>query len=69
MGFTAWHPLCGSVLTKGDEEMDWQAILGWGSPMGLGLLLLGLGVFFWGFHYQDLHRWGKWTRPKDDKEE
>jgi hypothetical protein len=22
--------------------------LGWGSPVGLGILLAGLGIFFWG---------------------
>ena len=26
---------------------DWY---GWASPVGLGLLLAGVGVFFWGQH-------------------
>jgi hypothetical protein len=25
--------------------------LSWASPVGLGILLAGLGVFFWGLHF------------------
>jgi hypothetical protein len=25
--------------------------LGWGSPAGLGILLAGLGIFFWGLQF------------------
>jgi hypothetical protein len=29
-------------------QMDSIMTMGWGSPIGLGILLAGLGVFFWG---------------------
>jgi hypothetical protein len=29
---------------------------GWGSPIGLGIMLAGLGIFFWGLSY------GKWHK-------
>jgi hypothetical protein len=38
-------------------------VLGWGSPIGLGIFLACLGVFFWGAHF---HQHGKWNRK--DKE-
>jgi len=28
--------------------MNFFMSLGWGSPIGIGILLAGLGVFFWG---------------------
>lgn len=28
--------------------MDWFMTLSWGSPIGIGVLLAGLGLFFWG---------------------
>ena len=38
--------------------MDAIATLGWGSPIGLGIVLAGLGIFFWG-----LSKTG-WTRDE-----
>lgn len=29
--------------------MDWNQVLGWGSPIGLGVFLFGLGKFFKAF--------------------
>ena len=29
--------------------MDWNTILGWGSPIGLGVLLLGIGMMWSGW--------------------
>jgi nitrogen fixation-related uncharacterized protein len=28
--------------------MDWFLVLGWGSPIGIAIFLMGLGVLFWG---------------------
>jgi hypothetical protein len=39
-------------------KVDSFMALSWGSPIGLGFLLAGLGVFFWG-----LARTG-WTKDK-----
>ena len=47
--------------------MDWQAILGWGSPIGLGFLLIGAGTFFWGLHFetwQGLFRRRDWLKDE-----
>jgi hypothetical protein len=30
------------------EWLFWFLILSWGGPIGLGVLLAGLGVFYWG---------------------
>lgn len=30
------------------EWLVWFLILSWAGPMGLGVFLAGLGVFFWG---------------------
>lgn len=46
--------------------MDWQAVLGWGSPIGLGFLLLGVGIFLWGVHFDT---WRGWFRRRDRREE
>ncbi len=43
-----------------------EAVLGWGSPIGLGMILLGLGVFFWGLHHIPQSMWRKkWGQDKD----
>ena len=36
----------------------------WDTAGGLGLLLAGLGVFFWGLRYQTSRRWKSW-KDKD----
>ena len=38
-------------------------ILGWGTAGGLGILLAGLGVFFWGLQFT---RRGRWSRRKEE---
>ena len=38
--------------------MDWFMVLSWGSPVGIAVLLAGLGIFFWG-----LSKTG-WTRDE-----
>ena len=35
-------------MDKEELKEDLKEYLGWGSPVGLGIFLLGLGVFFWG---------------------
>jgi hypothetical protein len=46
--------------------MELQEVLGWGSPIGLGICLLGLGVFFWGLHFHK-STWSEWKhRAKDE---
>jgi hypothetical protein len=47
---------------KEAKKMDWQVVLGWGSPIGLGFLLLGLGVFLWGLQF---HAWQGWFSRRD----
>jgi len=37
-------------------------ILGWGTAGGLGVLLAGLGVFFWGLKF--LRGGGMWSRKE-----
>jgi hypothetical protein len=32
---------------KGGEKMDWEEILGWSSPIGLGIGLAGVGIFLY----------------------
>jgi len=34
-------------------------ILGWGTAGGLGVLLAGLGVFFWGIQFVSQRTWRK----------
>ena len=46
--------------------MDWQVILGWGSPIGLGFFFLSFGVFLWGTHY---HPWQGWSRRGNQSRE
>jgi hypothetical protein len=36
--------------------MDTFLSLGWGSPIGLGFFLAGVGVFFWGLTRTGWHR-------------
>jgi hypothetical protein len=43
--------------------MDWQVVLGWGSPIGLGFWFLGFGIFLWGVQF---HPWRRWSRRKDE---
>jgi hypothetical protein len=33
-------------LSQKGLTMDWNQVLGWGSPIGLGVFFAGLGVFF-----------------------
>ena len=37
-------------------------ILGWGTAGGLGILLAGLGVFFWGLQF--IRHGGIWSRKE-----
>jgi hypothetical protein len=43
-------------------------VLGWGTAGGLGILLAGLGVFFWGLQFVREY-WGqrRWTSEKESK--
>lgn len=38
--------------------MDWTSVLGWGSPIGLGVFFGGLGFFFRGLMKKG-HHWDK----------
>ena len=44
-------------------------ILGWGTAGGLGVLLAGLGIFFWGLQFlrKENRRWGRWTKEEESK--
>jgi hypothetical protein len=44
-------------------------ILGWGTAGGLGVLLAGLGVFFWGLQFARGKYWrqGRWTSEEEPK--
>jgi hypothetical protein len=43
-------------------------ILGWGTAGGLGVLLAGLGVFFWGLQFvRGYWRQGQWTSEEKYK--
>ena len=44
-------------------------ILGWGTAGGLGILLAGLGVFFWGLQFVRGKYWreGRWTSEEESK--
>jgi hypothetical protein len=46
-----------------------EQILGWGTAGGLGILLAGLGVFFWGLRFMSKGSWqGKgWTKEEESK--
>jgi hypothetical protein len=39
-----------------------EGILGWGTAGGLGVLLAGLGVFFWGLQF--IRRSDIWSKKK-----
>ena len=36
-----------------------EQILGWGTAGGLGILLAGLGVFFWGLQFTRREWWSR----------
>jgi len=43
-------------------------VLGWGTAGGLGVLLAGLGVFFWGLQFVSKYwRQGQWTSEEKSK--
>ena len=45
-------------------------ILGWGTAGGIGVLLAGLGVFFWGLQFTRKEWWSKagaMSKPKKDE--
>ena len=44
-----------------------EQILGWGTAGGLGILLAGLGIFFWGLQFLRKEDWrrGRWTEEKE----
>lgn len=45
-------------------------LLGWGTAGGLGVLLAGLGVFFWGLQFaRGRYYWrqGRWTGEEESK--
>lgn len=37
------------TFTARRVEMDWTTLLGWGSPIGLGVLLAGIGLIWRGW--------------------
>jgi len=41
-------------------------ILGWNTAGGLGVLLAGLGVFFWGLQFLKSEHWQRRRRSKED---
>jgi hypothetical protein len=44
----------GALLISSSDKDDrrWYLMyLGWASPVGLGILLAGVGVFFWGLQF------------------
>ena len=46
-----------------------EQILGWGTAGGLGILLAGLGVFFWGLQFvrREYRQPGRWTKEEESK--
>jgi len=44
-------------------------VLGWGTAGGLGILLAGLGVFFWGLQFVRGTDWQhrRWTKEEEPK--
>lgn len=46
--------------------MDITELVGWGSPVGLGVFLAGAGVFFWGLYW--LRRPARERPTKDPNE-
>jgi hypothetical protein len=46
-----------------------EQILGWGTAGGLGILLAGLGVFFWGLRFMSKGSWQSkgWTKEEESK--
>ena len=36
------------ILIKSTKSLHMETILSWGSPIGIGILMAGIGVFFWG---------------------
>ncbi len=47
-----------------------EQMLGWGTPAGIGILLAGLGVFFWGLQHSRSEHWRsrRWTGEDESKE-
>ena len=41
-------------------------IFAWDTAGGIGVLLAGLGVFFWGLRYQTSHKWKGWKDKDKD---
>jgi hypothetical protein len=41
-----------------------EEIFGWATAGGLGIFFAGLGVLFWGLHYQTSQKWKGW-KDKD----
>jgi hypothetical protein len=48
-----------------------EQMLGWGTAGGLGVLLAGLGVFFWGLRFVRGKYWqqGRWTSEEESKKQ
>ena len=44
-----------------------EQILGWGTAGGLGILLAGLGVFFWGLQFVRMEYWQRGRRTREEE--
>jgi len=44
-----------------------EEILGWGTAGGLGMLLAGLGVFFWGLQFLKREHWQGRRRTRKEE--
>jgi hypothetical protein len=51
---------------RGKEGKTVEEILGWGTAGGLGMLLAGLGVFFWGLQFLKKEHWQRRRWTKED---
>jgi len=48
------------------EAKTVDEILGWSTAGGLGMLLAGLGVFFWGLQFLKSEHWQRRRRSKEE---
>ena len=52
------------------EVTEVEQIFGWGTAGGIGMLLAGLGVFFWGLQFVRTEYWQRkrWTKKEESKD-